>query len=1489
MLPADRVIYQGTTHHEHERVAWEWLRSQLPGHGPYRAAAFFELPDGGGRLYDIDALVIGSNAIYLLEMKDWRGQIRSLGGSDWIINQDGHTFTRENPYSLINLKARVLASLLERKGHMARRHRPRVEGLVFLTHPDVRAELHGADLQHVVTRHNVMQALSSARFPGADPRLTTQRIESSMSRKVAKALEQVGVIESQGARRIGDTLLLEELAHGPGYVDWRGEDEFRRMPFRVRCYQHRAGADDDERRDLVASAQREASLLTRLGDHKHILRAVNAVSEGPHGGPAVVFDWLEDGQPLWSYLQSEGQRLGLSERLSLVEQIASALRFAHDKGVVHRGLSPRTVWIATDVGGRPSATLIDFQLARHHGGTATSGTVHLTRHSADDDAVYRAPELLQDPGFDDPRVDVYSLGALAWLILTGRPPAASHSELVQAVKERRLSLAAVQDDLMQTVATDLADEHRQFMDDIFYEALAVHLDERADKPVEWVEHLLEAATAPDIVETDSGEVDPLEANKGDRLAGGFVVEGVLGAGTTGRALRVSRGGESMVLKVPLQPDFTARLIEESRQLERLHQHDLAGCSHIVQSLGMPLIGGVDGLLLTDAGDTLADLLRQQGPPPLEYAQRWGDHLLLALEALEAANVLHRDVKPANIGVGGRKEHLKVRLKLFDFSLAAVPRDAIRVGTEAYMDPWAERRGAVDATVDRYATAVTLYELVAGVRPRPPAGVTQHVADVPLEVDADRFDPAVRVGLARFFEQAFRPDAGERHASAEQMRREWGAAFSPAAQGVAQHREETTDATRQTGPLSLGALHLDDPLTRLGLSGRAANALDRAGATTVADLLALPRNRLSMIRGVGARTSGELYELAERIRAANPQWRDGSADLAQWLPEYVGPDAAVEFITGLPTAAARRLQDAGLGRVGALVSAPACQVDHLLGKDGTAAATLRDWLQAASEGRLDDAAPATIEAWVQALVPDEKTEPKRKRRHQLRVFLGLDEERGGYAVAGMSDAAARLKVSRQRVFQVVGDYRERWCAHPQLEVLRNAVVAAIDQLGGLASLAEAGQTLARLIPHAPASEARDDEDGSAQALASERARHARALVRIAAESDADVSLAREGRQVWVARAEGSLACVRPLGAAADELARREPLPASAVVHDELRTLVEGTPLSAMSSDRLARLAAEASEQAAVSARGELYPRGLPAERAARLISTALSRAVMPIAEVQQAVYARYPEAAALPGRPALDAILAGVGLSWSAQHGAYVRRDMLQRTRSSTMKSLTRLRTVGTSTRIHRGLTEEEVWARDFEDRLRLAVEHGGALVVEVVADRADEARLALAARLGALAKRPVAPVALDLDLLAHARDWMRARSVQQSAVWQADAGGPAHKAWPLLLKLMRAAAEAQLTALHAATAPRLLDRPGLLARYRLEVAADGLVGASRPDDAGCTILLLATEDRTEPGGLVRSAHPDIADLELPAPTNRRALLPLAWIKQHKPTTQAAQA
>jgi len=169
---------------------------------------------------------------------------------------------------------------------------------------------------------------------------------------------------------------------------------------------------------------REAETLARL-EHPKIISLVEYGHEEDHS--FMVMEYIKgDGLDV---LVSKHKKLPLPAVISLLKELAGAVDYAHENGIIHRDLKPSNIMLeykkdrteatlASPLEKYQRAVLMDFGIAR-----VLSAQTQLTR----DDSVigtpqYIAPEQIQGPKNIDGKADVYSLGVMAFYLLTGRLP-----------------------------------------------------------------------------------------------------------------------------------------------------------------------------------------------------------------------------------------------------------------------------------------------------------------------------------------------------------------------------------------------------------------------------------------------------------------------------------------------------------------------------------------------------------------------------------------------------------------------------------------------------------------------------------------------------------------------------------------------------------------------------------------------------------------------------------------------------------------------------------------------------------------------------------------------------------------------------------------------------------------------------------------------------------------------------------------------------------
>jgi len=159
---------------------------------------------------------------------------------------------------------------------------------------------------------------------------------------------------------------------------------------------------------------REIRIAANLS-HPHIVPLYDSGRiEGPSPVLYYVMPYIE-GESLGGRLRRDGG-LPLEEGVQILREVADALAFAHERGIVHRDIKPENVMLT---GGH--AVVTDFGVAKAVSESAGDGGL-TTAGMAVGTPAYMAPEQVAADPATDHRADIYALGTLAYELLAGRTP-----------------------------------------------------------------------------------------------------------------------------------------------------------------------------------------------------------------------------------------------------------------------------------------------------------------------------------------------------------------------------------------------------------------------------------------------------------------------------------------------------------------------------------------------------------------------------------------------------------------------------------------------------------------------------------------------------------------------------------------------------------------------------------------------------------------------------------------------------------------------------------------------------------------------------------------------------------------------------------------------------------------------------------------------------------------------------------------------------------
>jgi serine/threonine-protein kinase len=219
--------------------------------------------------------------------------------------------------------------------------------------------------------------------------------------------------EAFKARQLGQYVLKTKLGAGGMGEVYRAEHQLLKRPCAVKL--------------IRPSKVAEPTVLERFE------REVQATAKLTHWNSIEIYDYgrsddgtfyyameLLPGMSLEDLVKFHGP-LPAARAVHFLRQTCKALREAHAKGLIHRDIKPANIFAAERGGVYDVVKLLDFGLVREQSGEADD--LQLTQAGTfSGSPLYMCPEQKRSYHNLDARSDIYSLGAVAYFLLTGRPP-----------------------------------------------------------------------------------------------------------------------------------------------------------------------------------------------------------------------------------------------------------------------------------------------------------------------------------------------------------------------------------------------------------------------------------------------------------------------------------------------------------------------------------------------------------------------------------------------------------------------------------------------------------------------------------------------------------------------------------------------------------------------------------------------------------------------------------------------------------------------------------------------------------------------------------------------------------------------------------------------------------------------------------------------------------------------------------------------------------
>ncbi|MBV1889290.1 MAG: protein kinase [Proteobacteria bacterium] len=629
-----------------EKWAFNFLKENLPDH--YILITNVDVYSDTNQPFEVDAIVIADWGIYLVDVKGYRG---NLIASKDIWKHESRIV--ENPLPKLNQNSRILASRCKSRLKQGQ-HAPWCQAFIFVTGglgEDIKISTGEYDLP-VFAPENIIPALTLPEYVTARHK---HKLEEYQRNLAVEAICDFKLLKEK-EQKVSNYIKIERLSVKNEIEIWVVKPEGHTFDYRYWMkYVDLTSKPADFSLKLRSQFKKEYYLLSELSDLPLV--------------PAILF-YHDDGESLALVHQEiSGTQLSKSQDIdlfSILESVLNALVIMKNKGILHRALSPDSIYIK------------DNKVQLLNVGYAISRDINTIASSSQLAIPYWPIEYIEK--------GIYTGKSLSYQFALIFLP-----YIVDNPSKKRFTLDFHSVDYHPIFKKEI--KSVDGISDWFQNALDENPENRPE-----LEDLLSCFQGKEETTTDS-----IELQCGNTIANKYRLEECIGRGGTASIWRATHllGEYDCCLKILDSFDGAEDLAKKEFEMLRTLYHP-----NIVRIFDLDIIPGNDNYFLTCEyldGTTL-DQLEDE---PVDIIISYFEHILSALQYLHRMGRMHKDVKPENIMIVSGKAYL------IDFNISLV--DSKLVGTTRYKDPMVKTEGW-NPISDIYSLIISFVEITTGIHP-----------------------------------------------------------------------------------------------------------------------------------------------------------------------------------------------------------------------------------------------------------------------------------------------------------------------------------------------------------------------------------------------------------------------------------------------------------------------------------------------------------------------------------------------------------------------------------------------------------------------------------------------------------------------------------------------------------------------------------------------------------------------------------------------------